>query len=66
MNSNLMNKLMKYLIIASALAVFVGALFQLQHYPNGDIILMFGLMAHFLISSFEISRLKKVIRETEK
>ena len=51
---------MKYLILISALAVFVGAIFELQHYPFGDLVLMFGLLSHFLISSFEINRLKKM------
>jgi len=60
MDSPVMNKVMKYFLIVSGLAVFVGALFQIQHYPNGDLILMAGLLSHFIISSFEISRLKKI------
>lgn len=62
----MMNKLMKYLILISSIAVFVGAIFQLQHYPFGDIVLMFGLLSHFIISSFEISRLKNKIADSEK
>ncbi|HZL10720.1 MAG TPA: hypothetical protein VFC65_12045 [Prolixibacteraceae bacterium] len=66
MNTKMMNKVMKYLILISAIAVFVGAIFQLQHYPFGDMILITGLLSHFLISSFEINRLKKIIGTTEK
>lgn len=61
-----MNRVMKYLLIISGLAVFTGAMFQIQHYPNGDLILMSGLLSHFIISSFEISRQKKIIEDLKK
>lgn len=66
MDSVWMNKVMNYLLIISGLAVFVGAMFQIQHYPNGDLILMSGLLSHFIISSFEISRQKKIIEQLKK
>lgn len=63
MDSVLMNKVMKYLLIISGMAVFVGAMFQIQHYPKGELILMSGLLSNFIISSFEISRQRKIIEQ---
>lgn len=59
-----MNKVMNMLLVISALAIFVGALFKLQHYPNGDLILRIGILSNFILSSFEISRLKKIIAKS--
>ena len=56
-----MNKIMNTLLGVSSLAILVGALFKLQHYPNGDLILWIGILSNFILSSFEISRLKKII-----
>jgi hypothetical protein len=61
MDSKIMNKVMKYLLVASGVAVFVGAVLQIQKNPNGDLILLAGLLFHFVISSFEINRLKQII-----
>lgn len=66
MNSKLMNKVMKYLLLVSGISVFVGAFFRLQHYPNGDFFLMAGLLTHFVISTFEVSRLKNIIADKDK
>jgi len=60
-----LNKLMNSLLGLSALAILAGALFKLQHYPYGNSMLMYGLMAQFLFSSIEISRLKKIIKKFE-
>ena len=66
MSNELFGKIMKGLLFISALAILAGALFKLQHWANGEQILKFGLIANFLLSSYEISRLRKVISKYEK
>lgn len=61
MNNETIGKLMKVLIAISALTILAGALFKLQHWAYGDIILMTGLIANFGLSSYEINRLKSII-----
>ena len=53
--------LMIILISISAFAIFVGALFKLEHWIYGDIILRGGLIASLLFGSIEIWRLRKII-----
>jgi len=64
MNIEKMNKVMNTLLGVSALAILVGAFFKLQHYPNGELILWIGLLSNFILSGFEISRLKKIIAKS--
>lgn len=64
MNIENMNKVMNTLLGVSALAILVGAFFKLQHYPNGELILWIGLLSNFILSGFEISRLKKIIAKS--
>ena len=64
MKIEMMNKVMNTLLIVSSLAILVGAIFKLQHYPNGNLILWIGLLSHFILSSFEISRMKKTIAKS--
>jgi len=59
------DKLMTVLLGIAALAILLGAFFKLQHYPNGDQILFIGFIASFILSSIEISRLKKIIKGLE-
>ena len=60
------DKLMSVLFGLAAFAILLGALFKLQHYPNGNQILYIGFMASFVLSGIEISRLKKIIKALEK
>jgi hypothetical protein len=55
-------KLMTVLLSISAFLILLGAFFMLQHYPNGNSILWTGFILHFILSSFEIERLKKIIK----
>jgi len=66
MNKKMINKLMNTLLMISSLAILVGVIFQVQHYPFGHSILMTGLITYFFISGIEIKRLKKVIAESSK
>ena len=56
------NKLMNGLLMLSALAILLGALFKIQHYPYGNQLIWGGFMAQFIFSSIEMSRLKKIIK----
>jgi len=64
MKNEKMNKAMKVLIMISMAAILVGAIFQLQHYPNGSIIFWCGIWSNFILSSFEISRLREIIAKS--
>jgi len=57
---------MNILLMISALAILVGLIFQVQHYPFGNSIFWTGLITCFFISGIEIKRLKKVIAELSK
>lgn len=61
-----MDKLMNVLLGVAAFAIFLGAIFRLQHYPGGDRILFLGFIASSILSGIEISRLKKIIQVLEK
>ena len=63
MKRETVNKIMNSLLGLSAVAILIGALFKLQHYPYGDSLVNYGLLAQFLFSSIEISRLKKTIKK---
>ncbi|HEX7585416.1 MAG TPA: hypothetical protein VF373_12055 [Prolixibacteraceae bacterium] len=62
MSETNLNKLMNGLLMLSALAILLGALFKIQHYPYGNQLLWGGFMAQFIFSSIEMSRLKKIIK----
>jgi hypothetical protein len=66
MNKETINRLMNGLITISVLAIVAGALFKLQHWTYGDRLLIWGFFANFLISGFEIRRLKRIISELER
>jgi len=66
MDRKQVDKLMSTLIAISSAVILTGALFQLQHYPYGKEILWIGIITSLVLSSFEISRLKRIIKELEK
>jgi hypothetical protein len=53
---------MNFLLTLSAMAILIGALCKLQHWPFGDHILWGGFLTQFIFGSIEISRLKKIIK----
>lgn len=63
MSETNLNKLMNGLLMLSALAILIGALFKIQHYPYGNQLLWGGFMAQFVFSSIEMSRLNKIIKK---
>lgn len=66
MNTKQTEKLMSVLLGISGALILLGAIFRLQHWPNGYLIMWIGFMSSFVFSSFEINRLKKRITELEK
>lgn len=66
MNTKQTENLMSVLLGISGALILVGAIFRLQHWPNGYLIMWIGFMSSFVFSSFEINRLKKRITELEK
>jgi len=57
------NKLMNNLLVFSSLIIVVGALMKLQHMFLGDLVFWFGIWFNFVISSYEIYRLKKILNK---
>ncbi len=53
--------LMITLISISAFVIFVGAIFKLEHWMYGDVILKWGVITNLLFGSIEIWRLRKII-----
>jgi EamA domain-containing membrane protein RarD len=49
----------------AAVMVLTGALFKLQHYPNGLSLLLFGFILGAVVSSYDTYRLKKKIKRLE-
>ena len=63
MNLEKFNKLMNNLLVISCLIIVAGALMKLQHLFLGDVIFWFGIWFNFVISSYEIYRLKKILNK---
>jgi hypothetical protein len=60
MNNKQIEKLINVLFAVSSVAILVGAFFQLQHYPYGYQIMMFGFFSNIGLSGYEIKRLRKI------
>jgi len=58
-------KLIDVLIKFSASIIILGALFKIMHWPFADLMVKIGLLSGFMLGSYEISRLKKVIKLLE-
>jgi len=65
MKRETVNKLMDILISTSAILIMTGVLFRVQHWANGNEILWAGFISQMLLSTFEIARLKKIIKALE-
>ncbi len=63
MNKKQFENLMQGLIVVSTILIMLGALLKLEHYPYANQILYIGIFSNLVLSSFEISRLKKIIKE---
>lgn len=57
--------LMNTLILLSEIAILLGAIFQLQHYPSGKAIFWTGIWLCLIFCGIEIRRLKRIVRKLE-
>ena len=62
MNKQQIDNLIDVLLGISAFLIMFGALLKLEHIQNGTLILWIGFISSFILSNFEIIRLKKVIK----
>jgi hypothetical protein len=56
---------MDILISTSAVLILLGVVLRVQHYPYGNEILWVGFISQMLLSTFEIGRLKMIIKTLE-
>ena len=66
MNKLQIDNLMNVLLGISAFLIMLGALLKLQHIQYGNLILWIGFITSFILSNFEISGLKKIIKSLNK
>lgn len=59
-------KLMNNLLMISMAVILIGMIFKIQHYPYGGLISTIGFFAYIIISTYVISRLKKIIADFKK
>jgi hypothetical protein len=65
MNNKKIEKFMSMLLGFSSSLTVIGAIFRLQHWQYGYQILWIGFISFFILSSYEIKRLKKIIKLQE-
>lgn len=66
MSKKQINKLMSILLSISGSLIVIGFIFKLQHYPYGKEIISTGLISSFVIGTFEIYRLKRIVKAFER
>jgi hypothetical protein len=66
MNKQQIDKLMNVLLGISAFLIMAGALLKLQHIQYGNLVLWVGFVTSFILSNFEINRLKRIIKDLKK
>lgn len=49
----------------SSMVIILGAFLKISHYSYGNLVLTIGFLSCIALSSFEISRLKKIIKQSE-
>lgn len=65
MSEKQVNSVIGIIYFIASVMVLIGAFFKLQHYPNGQSILLFGFMLGAVTSSYDTFRLKKKIKHLE-
>ncbi|WP_461634075.1 hypothetical protein [Labilibaculum euxinus] len=59
------DKVMSVLLTISVSLILIGAIFRLQHWIYDDQIFWTGFILSLVLGSFEINRLKKIIKSLE-
>jgi hypothetical protein len=57
------DKLMNILILISSLLFIIGAYLKITHSPIGDSFFIWSIFIYIVLSSIEIQRLKRIIKE---
>lgn len=65
MNEKTIDWLINILYTLCAMAVLLGAIFKLQHYPHGSQLLWTGFIVGTLVSFIDNMRLRKMIKKLE-
>jgi len=68
MNRIKIDKLMKILFLISSFSIVIGAYLKISHYPNenfGDLVFIYSLLLNLILSSIEMQRLRRIIKENE-
>ena len=66
MKNKQMEKLMTILLSVSSILIISGVFLKIMHNSNGNLVIGIGFITQFIFSSFEIKRLKEIIKSSEK
>ena len=65
MDKKQVDNLMNTLIRLSSIVIILGAYLKISHHIHGNLVLSIGFLSVCVLSSLEISRLKKSIKQLE-
>lgn len=65
MDKKQIDSIINTLIRLSSIVIILGAYLKISHHINGNLVLTIGFLSVTVLSSFEISRLKKIIKQSE-
>lgn len=65
MNQKHNTNLIQLLILFSYIIIILGAFLKIYHFANGNLVLTIGFLSGIILSSFEINRLKKIVKENK-
>jgi len=65
MKTTKIERLINILYSFSAVVILLSALFKIQHYPNGNLLLWGGFILGTIVSTYDNIRLKKIIKNLE-
>jgi len=63
MKTTTTDKLMNTLLVIPGIAILLGAFFNIFHYSFADTVVKYSLLSYVLISTIEIKRLRKIIKD---
>lgn len=65
MNEKKIERVINILYSLAAIVVLLGAIFKIQHYPNGNFFLLGGFIVGTIVSTYDHIRLKRNIKKLE-
>jgi len=66
MKNKQIEKITTILLSVSIILIISGAFLKIMHNSNGNLVIWIGFITQFIFSSFEIKRLKEIIKSSEK